>query len=300
MLRVIFFGMDSKLSLAPLAHLIQAGVEVGAVIVPVTWPVTEALPRRLEPPPPTENDLPIINPYLDYNIIHLAWEHNIPVWGIGTLENNKTLRLLANLQPDLIAVACFPYIFPPQLLQLPRYGCLNLHPSLLPAYRGPTPLFWMAYHGETQAGVTLHVLSEAVDSGDIIFQKRLPWPVGLSGRELKQLCANEGGKLLAAAIERLARSGTLPRSPQPETGASYFPHPTEEDFLISTFWEARRAFNFMRAANAWPLLVDLGSERFFVRRAVNYKPGQEIEQPYIRYNDNIWVQFWDGVLKIAI
>lgn len=298
--RLIFLGMDSTLSLTPLKQLLRAGVDVAAVIVPVTSPVPDALPRPLESTPPREYDLPIINPYLDYNIVHLAWENKIPVWGVGTLANTQTFDLFNDLRPELVVVACFPYIFPTELLQLPRYGCLNLHPSRLPAYRGPTPLFWMARHGEPEVGVTLHFLSEAVDAGDIVSQIVFPWPDGILGRMLEYRCAVKGADLLLSAVQKLERTGELPRQPQSEAEASYFPQPTEKDFLIPTTWGSQRAFNFMRATGEWPLLVDLGTERFFVREAINCKIGQEIEQPYIRYNDNIWVQFRDGVLKIAI
>ena len=166
---VIFFGMKGTFSLPPLQVLVERGIEIGAVIMPAST-TSQPLPRRIEPPLPPPSDLPIITPHLSRNISHVAWEHSIPVWEVGSLSDARTLELLADLQPDLIAVACFPYIFPSALLQLPRYGCLNLHPSLLPAYRGPLPLFWMARQGERQAGVTLHFLDEGLDTGDIVAQ----------------------------------------------------------------------------------------------------------------------------------
>lgn len=298
--RLLFFGMSGLFSIAPLEYLIEAGVAVGAVVMPVTWPTTEALPRRVEPHPANESNLPVINPYLSHNIIHIAWEHNIPIWEVGALSNEKTLKWLTNFQPDVVSVACFPYIFPPELLQLPQYGCLNLHPSLLPAYRGPEPLFWMARNGEPQAGITLHFLDEGVDTGDIVSQTAFAWPEGISGPALERRCSVEGAKLLVAAVQQLEQQGILPRQPQAKQAASYFPHPAEEDFLILPSWDVRRAFNFLRAAEEWPLIIDLGSERFFVRQAIRYKPDQTLEQPYIRYNEDVWIQFNGGVLKIQI
>ena len=225
-MRVIYFGMSGIFSRIPLESLLAGGVKVSAIIMP-TSTTGKPLPRRIEPPLPPPSDLPIITPYFSRNIIHVAWEHPIPVWEVGSLSDARTLELLADLQPDLIAVACFPYIFPSALLQLPRYGCLNLHPSLLPAYRGPLPLFWMARQGERRAGVTLHFLDEGLDTGDIVAQTAFDWPDGISGVDLEQRCAEEGAKLLLVALQQLAQGGELPRRPQPKEGSSYFSWPTD-------------------------------------------------------------------------
>lgn len=300
MLRIVFFGMNGLFSMAPLEQLIRAGVEVVAVVVPVTWPTTEPLPRRLEPRAAGSSDLPVINSYIEHNIVHIAWEYHIPVWEVGTLANKPTLELLSGLRPDLITVACFPHIFPPALLQLPPYGCLNLHPSLLPAYRGPAPLFWMARNGEQTAGVTLHFLNEGIDSGDIVNQTSFAWPDGVPGKELDRQCSNEGARLLAAAVRQLKRGEALPRSPQPREQASYYSWPAQEHFRIPTSWQARHAFNFLRAAGEWPLIIDVSEERYFVRSAIGYAVDQNLGQPYIRHNDELWVQFNPGVLQIQI
>jgi methionyl-tRNA formyltransferase len=234
------------------------------------------------------------------------------------------LALLADLQPDLIVVACFPYIFPPTLLELPRYGCLNLHPSLLPAYRGPLPLFWMARQGERRAGVTLHFLDEALDTGDIVAQTAFDWPDGISGVDLERRCAEEGAKLLPAALQQLAQGGELPRRPQPQQGSSYFSWPTQQDFVIPTHWEARRAFNFLRAAVDWPLVIEVGEEmrrrggeeagrqggeeagrrggeeRFLIRAAVSFDTQAALDQPCLVRDDELWVKFTPGVLRAKI
>jgi methionyl-tRNA formyltransferase len=250
--------------------------------------------------------LPLIDPYFTPNIVPLAWAQHIPVWEVGTLSDAPTRALLADLQPDLIAVACFPYIFPKILLQLPRYGCLNLHPSLLPAYRGPMPLFWMARQGERQAGVTLHFLDEGLDTGDIVAQTAFDWPDGISGADLERRCAVEGAKLLLTAVEQLGLVGDLPRRPQPQPGSSYFSWPAEQDLIIPTHWPARRAFNFIRAAGAdWPLVIELGEEakrrgggeRFLIRAASSFDVQATLDQPYLLRGDELSVQFMPGVLQ---
>ncbi len=299
MSRVIYFGMRGIFSIAPLEGLVAAGVDVCAVVVPAMSPQAEPRPRRREPPAPYSADLPVINAYAEHNIVHVAWAHHIPVWEVGFLSNTETSALLTNLRPDLITVACFPQIFPAALLQLPGYGCLNLHPSLLPAYRGPVPIFWMARHGEPQAGITLHFLSDGVDSGEIVSQAAFAWPDGITNVELQQRCATAGADLLVAAVQRLERDGALPRRPQLEADASYFSWPTEEHFQVDVSWPARRAFNFLRAANDWPLTIDIGPERYHIRSAVSYT-GQSLGQPYLRRDDDLWVQLNPGVLRVQI
>lgn len=276
----------------------MAGLEIKAAVIPAEHDTNDLLPRRVEPPHSAPGDLPLINPYFSQSIIHLAWEHAIPVWQVARLSDPPTLALLANLQPDLLVVACFPSIFPASVLQLPRYGCLNLHPSLLPAYRGPAPLFWMARQGERQAGVTLHFMDQGADTGDIVAQTAFAWPEGISGPELERHCAAAGGELLVAAVKELSQTGQLPRRPQPSEGSSYFSWPADEDLLIPTSWEARRAFNFLRAAADWPLEIAAGEERFPVSRALGYVSDQVLGQPYRCEGDEIWIQFQSGVLRI--
>jgi methionyl-tRNA formyltransferase len=299
-LRVIFFGMTGHFSRPPLQALLAAGLEVSAVLVPATPPGRGPLPRRLDPPQATLSDLPILNPRVETNILHLAWDNHCPVWEVGPLSDRRTLEVLTALRPDLIVVACFPRLFPAPLLHLPRYGCLNLHPSLLPAFRGPVPLFWMARNGEAQAGVTLHFLDEGLDTGDIVAQTALPWPDGLTESELTARCAEAGAALLLAAVNQLAQDQALPRRPQPEVGSSYFPYPSPQDFVIPTHWAVRRAFNFLRAAASWPLLIEVGEERTPIRVAINYESGRTLDQPYQRDGKELRLQFRGGVLTAGI
>jgi methionyl-tRNA formyltransferase len=297
-LRIVYFGTSGAFSRLPLESLLTGGSEVSAVVIPAAFAASEPFPRRIEPTQPTLSALPIIDPYLTPNIVHRAWAHHIPVWEIGSLSDPPTLALLAGLRPDLIVVACFPFILPAAARQLPRYGCLNLHPSLLPAYRGPIPIFWMARQGERQAGVTLHVMDEGVDTGDIVAQTAFEWPDGISRIELEQCCAVEGGHLLVEAVQQLARSGQLRHWPQPQTGSSYFSWPTDKELVIPTNWSARRAFNFIRAATDWPLLIAVGAERFPVAQALGYEANQTLVQPYRFESGELLIQFQPGVLRI--
>lgn len=300
MLRVLFFGMTGAFSTPPLRAMLAAGVDVAAVVLPARLPGAGPLPRLVELPRPAPSDLPLLNPYLEPNVVHLAGENEVPVWEVGRLSDPATLDVLAARQPDLAVIACFPRLFPAELRELPRYGCLNLHPSLLPAYRGPAPLFWQARQGERKSGISLHLLDEGPDTGDIIAQAAVDWPEGAPGSEIEQRCAAEGARLLLSTLKRLDEGETLPRQRQPQAGASYFPWPSASDMMVPAGWPARRAYHFLRGAAGWPLAVQLGSERYRIRVVIDYQPGQVLGEPFLTQGDEAWIQFCPGVLHCKL
>ncbi len=205
------------------------GTNILGVIVPNPTRRQQPSSPRLLPSPTSYlnsnrsfQSLPLLPIEQQENIVQLAWRHNLPVWTVDTLNHVDVLTFLTDLNPDLICVVCFPYLFPKALLVLPPQGCLNIHPSLLPAYRGPDPLYWILQHGLDRTGVTLHFLDESLDTGDIVFQTAFDLPKGISEMALSDRCAIEGAALLAEAIRHL-KNGSLPRQPQATKGASYYP-----------------------------------------------------------------------------
>ena len=294
-MRVLYFGMLAEFSRIPLAHLLAAGLEVCGVAVAGQADGTAIRPLL---PPQYRSNLPLLNPYYDRNIIQLGWQHEIPVWAIGNFRHPRTLATLAGSEPDVAFVACFSERIPQEMLALPRHGFLNLHPSLLPAYRGPHPLFWCFRQGETKTGVTLHFMDEGFDTGDIVLQEPLAFADGLSGEAADQLCAERGGALMVEAVHQL-EAGMLPRQPQTGPG-SYAPFPTAADFHIPTSWTARRAFNFIQgtAEWGWPYVIETGDEEVMVHTAVAWYPHQQLSQPVQRREKDIWIQFTPGVLQV--
>ena len=295
-MKVLYFGMMGDFSRIPLAHLLAAGVDVCGIVV--AGQADGSVIRPLTPPQ-YRSDLPLLNPYFDRNIIQLGWQHDIPVWAVGDFRHPRTLATLANPQSDVAFVACFSERIPPEMLTWPRHGFLNLHPSLLPAYRGPHPLFWCFQRGETNTGVTLHFMDEGFDTGDIALQESITFADGLSGDAADQLCGERGGALMVEAVRHL-QAGTLPRYPQMGPG-SYYPSPTAADFHISTSWTARRAFNFMRgtAEWGWPYLIETRDKEVLVKTAVAFHPHQQPHQPIQRKENDIWIRFTPGVLQVT-
>jgi methionyl-tRNA formyltransferase len=142
--------------------------------------------------------------------MEIAKRAGIPLLFVASIRSPAVVAELARLRPDAIAVACFPGRLPPSLLDLPPLGALNVHPSLLPRDRGPSPLFWAFHRGDDATGVTVHLMEETLDTGPIVRQ----WAVAIAeGRRLSDLefeLATLGGQLLVDAL--LARaSGDLAR-----------------------------------------------------------------------------------------
>ncbi|MBI5349011.1 MAG: methionyl-tRNA formyltransferase, partial [Chloroflexi bacterium] len=239
MMRIIFFGMNGEFSLIALRALLTRGANVvGVVTFDAAAPADTV--RQLHPQ--HFSDLPLLPSSPSPNIIHIAWQHHIPVFSFSSFLSQN---FLYDLSPDLICVACFPKLLPLSWLAIPKLGCLNLHPSLLPNYRGIAPMFWQFYYGETRTGVTLHFMDDGADTGDIAAQREIKFPDGITSRQADRLTAHAGAELLIDALNQ----NPIPRTPQP-VGAIYpiATVPKQKDRILPTSWSARRAFNFIRGA----------------------------------------------------
>ncbi|MCG8353859.1 MAG: hypothetical protein MI924_39345, partial [Chloroflexales bacterium] len=209
-MRVVYVGTLSECSRIPLLALLAAKIEVVGIVVPDLGQAQQRAPiRRLDPETPASL-LPIATPFFNATIVTIGWEHQIPAFEVGALGDPATLATWAALQPDVVCVTCFPRRIPVELLRIPRFGFLNLHPSLLPAYRGPVPLFWMLRNGEQVSGVTLHCIDQSFDTGDIVGQVAFTLPDGSSGAELDRCWATCGAELMLDGVRALG-DGSLVR-----------------------------------------------------------------------------------------
>ncbi len=167
----------------------------------------------------------------------------------------KNLRAFAaeiGAQPyDVFVLASYGRILPKSLLDLPRVGSLNVHPSLLPKYRGATPIQTALRNGETETGVTIMLMDDGMDTGDVVLQERVPIEPGESYGELHDRLALIGADLLARALERIAREGSIPRTPQ--QGEPSMTRPiAKEDLTIDWSWDAQRIVDHVRAYSPQP------------------------------------------------
>ncbi|GCE02932.1 methionyl-tRNA formyltransferase [Dictyobacter aurantiacus] len=275
-MRILFFGMECDFSLPSFTALLQNGFEVCAVVIPAdgdTLPGIHVAPAIVPKVAPRSRrgSLPMFTT-ATASLTQMAWAHAIPVWQVRELKDPETLATLAAYQPDILCVACFSRIIPRALLELPRLGGINVHPSLLPANRGPLPLFWTLRAGEEQTGVTIHRLTTALDSGPILAQETIAVPEGVRYGELEVLCAGVGARLLAQTVGALA-SGQCHARAQDEALSSYHPYPGDNDYVVNAReWGARRLYNFIRgvASVERPVEVLHGNGYLLAVDAVSY------------------------------
>lgn len=302
-MRVLFFGMLGALSRFPIAALLAADVELCGLVLPA-----EIVPpfqlmensRSSSPITPIRQEVVGVNLLLGEQAaspLAMAAAQNVPAFAVQNLAAPETIAALAALKPDVICVSCFPHRLPPPILNLPPLGCLNVHPSLLPHFRGPVPLFWALRAGVRQTGVTIHFMDERFDTGDVALQRPFPLQDGITHADIEQNLAIMGGDLLVAAI-RLLALGRLPRQPQPP-GFYSDSWPSDADFGLDTAWSARRAFNFMRGTMNWkrPYFVQVDGQIIWVETAVSFDLDERLETAVVRQDQLLKIQFSPGILS---
>jgi len=244
--------------------------------------------------------LPLINPYHEPNLLHAAWAAGIPTFAVAQSGFPVLARFLAEKRTDAVCVACFPWKLPVDLVECAPSGFLNVHPSLLPHYRGPAPLFWLFQRDDQkQRGVTIHLMDQGLDTGPIVHQRPLAFENGLEQREVERTSGELGGELLAIALDNLASGG----GPRPQgSGGSYYPWPEPEDYSLDLSWSARRAFNFMRATNGagavYPLHVR--DRRLTLVQARGFDQHGRQESAVVIDGMTAHIQFSSGILEASL
>jgi methionyl-tRNA formyltransferase len=297
--RALFLGTQGVFSRTVLAALIQAHVPLCAVMVPS--PTQQLSYRRRNAPLPQHGDELLLRPASSLQTtVQVAWQHNLPVFEVGRLAAPDVSALVKELAPDVACVACFSKKIPLPLLTLPTYGFLNVHPALLPAYRGPAPLFWQLRAGEQPMGVTVHWMDTDWDTGDLAAQVPLHLPDGASGAEIDLHCAQAGGALLVSVLQAMA-AGQPPRTPQP-SGGSYQSWPTAEAFTVETHWSAQHAFNFMRGTSEWGYAyrLEMAGKTFWLTQALAYTDEGVLSAPYQIQGAEVALQLNPGTLYAVV
>jgi len=180
----------------------------------------------------------------------IASELGINILQPKSLRDSNFSQTLKNLDPDLLIVVAFS-ILPRKILRIPRLGSINLHPSLLPAYRGAAPIVWAIANGETQTGLTTFLLDSNVDSGKILLQNEVPiYPEETAG-QLQARLSILGADLVIETMKRLENE-TLDPQPQSEAGVSYAPKLTKDDGRIDWTQSAETIHNRIRGFNPFP------------------------------------------------
>jgi methionyl-tRNA formyltransferase len=247
-----------------------------------------------------------------------AIEKGIKVYQPEKLRENKEIvDILKNINPDVICVVAYGKIIPKEILEIPKYGCINVHPSLLPKYRGSAPIQWAILNGDKETGVTTMYLDEGMDSGDIILQTKTPIDKDETSGELWDRLSKIGAELLVETLEKIENK-TAPRIKQPK---EFTLAPMLEKSQAKIDWESKTAEeikNLVRGLNpimgAYAVLnqkkikfwkVDKLSIDEFINKYPEFKEYEyrflEIDPGTVLYIDKkeaIYIMAKEGILKV--
>ncbi len=247
-MRIVFFGTPA-FAVPSLQALFDGPDSVVGVVCQPDRPAGRG--QHLQPPP----------------VKLLAAAHGVPIAQPEKLRSGSFPDLLRSWQPDLAVVAAYGRILPRDLLDVPRLGCINVHASLLPKYRGAAPIQWAILRGEVVTGVTIMRLNERMDEGDILLQREMPIAPDETYGELQDRLAALGAEALREALEGL-RAGTLHGQLQDHAAATLAPLIAKEDGRIDWSRPAVEIARMVRAFNPWPsAFTSLGDKRLKVHRA---------------------------------
>jgi methionyl-tRNA formyltransferase len=180
-----------------------------------------------------------------------ALKNNLPCFQPERPRVPEFVERVRNLEPEAIIVSAYGHIISKDILDIPPYGCINIHASLLPRYRGAAPINWAIIRGETKTGITTMLMDEKMDTGDILMQREVPISDTCTAGELHDILAPLGAELLIETIEGL-ENGSVKPVPQDDSKATYAPKLKKEDGLIDWQKSAKEIYDFIRGMNPWP------------------------------------------------
>lgn len=183
-----------------------------------------------------------------------ALAHGLPVFQPARLRDEEALETIRAAKPDLIVVVAYGKILPKALLEMPKHGCINVHGSLLPQYRGAAPIQWAVLDGQPKTGVTTMWMNEGLDTGDMLMTSEREIPLDMTAGELFDALCEDGAQLLSETITAL-ENGTLVPTPQDDTQATYASMLTKEMSAIDWNKPALTIHNQVRGLNPWPSAV---------------------------------------------
>jgi methionyl-tRNA formyltransferase len=187
----------------------------------------------------------------DSDVAQLARRLKVPVFEIDSFKD-PAAQGLAALKPDLLVVVSFGLLIPRWFLDVPTIGAINVHPSLLPKYRGPAPIQWAVRNGEPETGITIIKMSERMDAGDILYQERFSIGAGEDAKGLSERLSERTARILPDFLKEIENGGLPEGMIQQEENATYTPMITREMGLISWSADASDIVRQVKALVAWP------------------------------------------------
>lgn len=205
-----------------------------------------------------------------------AISKNIPVYQPQTLKDGEFEKVLDELKPQLIAVVAYGKILPEYILDFPEYGCVNVHGSVLPKYRGAAPIQWAIINGDKTTGVTTQYMKMGVDTGDIIFTDETEILPDETYGELYTRLSQSGAKLLLKTVNAI-KDGTAPRTEQDESEATHASMLTKETGHINWTKSADEVLSLIRGTNPWPMSYAMYGDE--IMKVFGVKKGSGFDAP---------------------
>jgi methionyl-tRNA formyltransferase len=230
--RILFMGTPA-FALPALRHLHEQNYPIVGVISQPDRPKGRGL-KEVAPPVKT-----------------LAQEFGLPVFQPAKVKDPSFLEVFKKLNPDMVVLVAFGQILPKAIIDYPPLKCLNIHPSLLPKYRGAAPLNWQIIRGETKTGVSIMIMDEGMDSGDILLQEETQLSAAETFGELHDRLAQLGAALLIKSIEQIV-DGTAKRKSQEASGVTFAPLLKKETGKINWNNKSSDIVNLIRGLNPSP------------------------------------------------
>ncbi len=239
-MKLVFMGTP-VFSLACLEALIEAGHEVAAVFTQPDKPKNRGKQIMMTP------------------VKECALKHDIPVYQPLSLRKGEdaesSMQVLRDISPDCIVVVAYGQILPKEILELPKHGCINVHASLLPKYRGAAPIQRVIQDGETVSGVTTMYMAEGLDTGDMILKEEVAIPSDMTGSQLHDALSACGAALIVKTLAALA-DGSAVRTPQ-QGETCYASMISKEELKLDFTKPAKQVYDFIRAMSDSPCAYTL-------------------------------------------
>ncbi len=231
-MNIVFMGTPD-IAVESLSALIKAGHNISAVFTKPDRPVGR---KQLMTSPPVKE---------------IAEKNSIKVYQPETFKDGEAYNILKEINPDIIVVVAYGKILPKNILDLPRFGCVNAHASLLPKLRGSSPIQWSIVTGETKTGITTMFMDEGIDTGDIIEKAEIEIGENETAEELFDRLSVLAGELLCSTLLKI-ENGTAKRTPQDNEKATFAPMIKKEMGLIDFNKTANEVHNLVRGLYSWP------------------------------------------------
>lgn len=283
-MKVIFMGTPD-FSVGTLEALIEAGHEVALVVTQPDKPKGRGGKMQYTP------------------VKEVAVAHNIPVYQPKRIREPECIEELRKYNADIMVVIAFGQILPKEILEMTPYGCVNVHASLLPSYRGAAPIQWAVINGEKVSGVTTMQMNEGLDTGDMLLKVEIPLDEKETGGSLHDKLAEAGARLCVETLDAL-KAGTVTPEKQGDSPTAYAKMLDKHMGKIDWKMSAKEIERLIRGLNPWPSAYTRWNEndkgmKIWEAEVAEGQTGKDAGTVVEVAKDGFFVQTGDGLLKIT-